>query len=288
MVQQMQNEEQVGHTALDEPISLEEVQQGVKRAKLHKATGPDQIPSEALKNNACIPVLHNLINQAFKHGIVPSAWNQAIIVPFPKGSSKDPRVPLNYRGISLLNTTCKIYSDILNKRLVAFLEENELLANEQNGFRTKRSCLDHIYTLDRIIQNRKSSRLSTYVCFIDATKAFDSVNRDCLWFKMLQIGISGKFLAAIKSLYKDIQCAVRVNGILSDYFSVNNGVKQGCVLSPTLFSIYVDDLVNNVKQCECGVKVMDDEISILLFADDIAIIAPTEEKLQRLLNCVTQ
>ena len=83
----------------------------------------------------------------------------------------DPYNPLSYRPISLISIPCKIYADVLNMRLSTWLEENELLAEEQNGFRKKRSCLDHIYSLISVIKNRKLKRQQTYVCFIDAKKA---------------------------------------------------------------------------------------------------------------------
>ena len=91
---------------------------------------------------------------------------------------------------------------------------------------------------------------------------------------------------AVKSLYKDVHYAVRINGHQSDYFPVTTGVKQGCVLSPAVFAIYVNDLVDCIKQCNSGVMIMDQIIYILLFADDIAILAPTEDELQNMINCV--
>ena len=70
-------------------------------------------------------------------------------------------------------------------------------------------------------------------------KAFDSINRDCLWYKLQKVGIKGRMFKAITSLYTDVECAVRVNGTLSNFFKVPNGVKQGCLLSPSLFSVYI-------------------------------------------------
>lgn len=90
----------------------------------------------------------------FESHIIPSVWQQAIICPILKDSNSDPRVPLNYRGISLLSTIYKMNSSTLNNRLVSYLEDNNLIVDEQNGFRRERSCADHVFTLNSIIHVR--------------------------------------------------------------------------------------------------------------------------------------
>jgi hypothetical protein len=179
-----------------------------------------------------------------------------------------------------------VYTDILNARLSKWLESNSLLAEEQNGFRKKRSCVEHLYTINNIVNTRKLSRKSTYTCFIDIKKAFDTVNRDCMWYKLIQLGLCGKILNAIKSLYDNAQCAVKVNDFISPWFNVNTGVKQGCNLSPTLFSIFINDLANEINALQCGVCVDESVVSILLYADDIVLLAPDEHSLQLMLDCV--
>ena len=97
------------------------------------------------------------------------------------------------------------------------------------------------------MRNRKLNRKSTFVCFIDAKKAFDCVNRDLLWYKLLQFGINGKFLDALKSLYEGTECAVKVNDHMTDFFRVRQGVKQGCKISPTIFAMYINDLASRYQ-----------------------------------------
>ena len=143
--------------------------------------------------------------------------------------------------------------------------------DEQNGFRRNRSCLEHIYALYSVINKRKQQKLSTYVCFVDE-KAFDTVQRDCLWYKLISVGIKGKILNAVQSLYTNVQCqcAVKVNDYLSPLFKVSQGVKQKGKLSPTLFSLYINDLANEIKQMNLGVDIDELQLSILLYADDVA------------------
>ena len=143
-------------------------------------------------------------------------WSKSIVKPIPKNSQNDPRIPLNYRGISLISTVCKMYTNILYKRLISYYDSNNIIEDEQNGFRKDRSCEDHIYTLMAIIQNRKASNLSTFACFVDMAKAFDRVNRDILFIKLANIGISGNLLDSIKKLYEECTASVNVNGCYTD------------------------------------------------------------------------
>ena len=238
-------------------------------------------------NEACIQMLFEIVSYAFEKGIVPTDWNKGIIQPIPKSSSNDPRLPSNFRGITLMSVPCKIYCQILNTRLSSWIEEHGHIAEEQNGFRPNRSCMDHLSALYNVISLQKDKKKSALICFVDAKKAFDNVNRSCLWYKLQRCGVQGKMLAAIQSLYQGVECAVRINSVLSNWFNVPNGVKQGCVLSPTLFALFIDDLAEDIKALQCGIDIGNNsQISILLFADDIALITDNEEKMQRMLNCL--
>ena len=157
---------------LNTDITYQEVYDVVYRAKLLKAAGFDGIPSEVLRYGICIELLYKIISYCFKNGEVPAEWTKGIINPTPKSEAKDVR-------ISLLSVPYKIYADILNQRLTKWLETNKLLVDEQNGFRKNQSCLEHIYSLYTIINNRKLSRKSTFLCFIDFHKAFDIIGISC-------------------------------------------------------------------------------------------------------------
>ena len=269
---------------LNRDITYQEVESSVQRAKLRKASGFDGIPAEVLRFETCIDLLYKIISHCFKNGEVPSEWTKGIINPIPKPDAKDARDPLNYRGISLLSVPYKIYADILNQRLMKWLEQNNILVDEQNGFRQKRSCLEHIYSLYTMVNNRKLSRQSTYVGFVDFRKAFDTIQRKFLWYKLMKIGINGRILDAIQSLYVNVQSSVKVNDLFSPWFPVSNGVKQGCKISPTLFSVYINDLAQEINGLNCGINVGDIMVSTLLYAGDIILIAPTAENLQQMFD----
>ncbi|VDI81600.1 Hypothetical predicted protein [Mytilus galloprovincialis] len=145
-------------TCLHEPISKEEVLKAVIHAKLRKAAGIDDIPVEVLKNEATIDLLFKIISGCFNLGRVPFQWNSGIIIPILKPGADDDRQPLNYRGITLISVPCKIYCYILNQRLSVWLDQNDILCDEQNGLRGGRSCEEHIHSLHSVLNDRKISR----------------------------------------------------------------------------------------------------------------------------------
>ena len=120
---------------------------------------------------------------------------------------------------------------------------------------------------------------------MDCRKAtFDTVNRDSLWFKLMSLGIQGKILQAIQSLYVDVTFSERINQYFTDFLPVTQGLKQGCGLSPTFFSIYVNDLVTEINALNCGIRFDNNVISILMYADDIVLIPESTDELQVMLN----
>ena len=124
---------------------------------------------------------------------------------------------------------------------------------------------------------------STFICFVDAKKAFDRVQRDCLWYKLMSLGIDGKILKAIQSLYHDSRCAVKVNNLKTSLFDVNIGVKPAAK-----FFLYINDLADKIKSLNCEIDVDGYQFSILLYVDDIALLSLCEESLQTTLNALNE
>ncbi|MCB4763515.1 MAG: hypothetical protein LGB78_06400 [Sulfurovum sp.] len=158
----------------------------------------------------------------------------------------------------------------------------------QTGFRRNYSTTDQIYSLYAIAQkslNKKGQKL--YVAFVDFKKAFDSVHHDKLLQAMQKEGVQGKFFASIKSVYDSLLSCFRANSEYSDFFDCPVGVRQGCVLRPTIFSLFVNQLANYITETgRHGIQLLSGlvELFILLFADDLALLATAPYGLQNQLN----
>ena len=196
-------------------LSLDIVCNKLKNAK---AVGLDLIPNEVLKQADMRDIILNFNNKYFNCQLIPSAWQKSVIKQIPKSASKDPCVPLNYRGISLMSCFYKIYSGLIDNRITSHCENNTLIVDEQNGFRADRSCLDYIFCMSSVIRNNIEKSI-VFAAFIDMRKAFDWITRDMLLYKILfQLGISGKLYGAIKSLYSFSEACLKINNYKTDYF----------------------------------------------------------------------
>ena len=176
----------------------------------------------------------------------------------------------------------------MNEQLVKFCDENQILVDEQNGFRKHRSCNDNLFSLTSIIRNRLATNMSTYCAFIDMEKAFDFVDRKLLYYCLLSYNVTGKMYRSIKALYRHTESCVRVNAMFSGWFFTNSGVRQGDSLSPTLFALFINRLAEEIKQLNKGVDVDGVNVSILLYADDIVLISGKETDLQHMLDYMKQ
>ena len=177
-------------------------------------------------------------------GKIPSVWSLSVIQPIPK-TGGDPFNPADYRGISLQSIVMKVF--LLN--LMIYSQKSKMVFAKVAVIRTIS------FMLNTVLDGRKTLRQSTFACFIDFRKAFDSVNRALLWHKMqFQFGVQGQFLSTVKALYENVTSSVKINNQFSEWFEVNSGVKQGCVLSPTLFALFINDLVDSVRNAGKGVK----------------------------------
>ena len=270
-------------------ITVLEVKKAITVAKYNKASGFDAMPVEFLKNDTAIYFLHILFNVCYRTGKIPSDWGKGIINPIPKSSTNDPRDPLSYRGITLAPYMFKLYCFILNSRLSAWVEANDKQVDEQNGFRKDRNTIYQLSSLTNLIETRQKRKLSTFCAFIDFKKALGLIDRNLLWERINSLGVGGRMFNALKSLYTSVNSCFRVNGFLTEWFDVKSGLRQGCSLSPVLFSLFINDFALSVKSPGAGVDVgADDKFSILLYADDIVLISDNEHDLQLMLSLLDQ
>ena len=249
---------------LNANITQQEIKVALRQLNNKKAEGIDEIPAEILKNQNLLLVIETLFNQCFRPGKIQELWKSGIIAPVVKSSTTDKRNPANYRGITITPAIYKLYCNVLNNRLILWESGNSIICEAQNGFRKGRSTVDHIVSLTSIIETRKLKRQSTFTAFIDFTKAYDSINRDLLFHKLVDLGLSSRIHQAIRSLYDNVKCCVRINGMKTEYFEVTCGLKQGCTLSTLLFNLYVNDLVIKINSLDIGIEIDGEKVAILL------------------------
>ncbi|GAA6082711.1 uncharacterized protein LOC111191400, partial [Tachysurus ichikawai] len=270
-----------GGSVVDSSISQAEVTEVVEKLLSGKAPGVDEIRPEYLKSLDVVGLswLTRLCNIAWRLGTVPLDWQTGVVVPlFKKG---DRRVCSNYRGITLLSLPGKVYARVLERRIRPIVEPR--IQEEQCGFRPGRGTLDHLYTLARLLEGSWEFAQPVHMCFVDLEKAFDCVPRGDLWGVLWEYGVRGPLLRAVRSLYDRSRSLVRIAGSKSDLFPVHVGLRQGCPLSPVLFITYMDRISRRSLGPE-GVRFGDHRILSLLFADDVVLLASSNQDLQRALG----
>ena len=272
---------------LNNPITCDEVSKGVKQLKAGKSAGPDLLVNEFFMYalDALEPKLTVLFNIVFSSGHFPESWSKGFVVPLHKKGSKC-EVD-NYRGITLLSVLGKLFTKVLNNRLSYWADVYGILIEEQSGFRAGRGTVDNVFVLQNMIDSVLSRGEKMYCAFIDFRKAYDYLNRDCLWYKLLRCGVRGNILNIMRSMYSEVKSQVRYTGTTSAVFDSYLGVRQGESLSPFLFSIYVNDLRETLEEKGVdGVTVGDLKLCLLLYADDSILMSNSREDLQDSLDYV--
>ena len=267
------------------PITEKEIIDSVKSIKIDRSPGPDGIVIEMYKHtlDLTLPYLHRLFNEIFNSGIFPKEWAKSVINPVhKKGSSSDPN---NYRAISLIDHINKIFVSILNTRLSTWCDNNNVIDESQAGFRKGYSTTDNVFILMSMVQKYLSKQNGRFYCiFMDYEKAFDKIKHNELWKVLERININGKFLKILKSIYGNTTACVKTSEGLTDSFKCMIGTRQGCIASPKIFSIFINDLVKYLKHKSDGGIFVSDSISdlfALLFADDVSSFSDTVVRLQK-------
>eukprot|EP00745_Piridium_sociabile_P029601 TRINITY_DN4881_c1_g1_i1.p1 TRINITY_DN4881_c1_g1~~TRINITY_DN4881_c1_g1_i1.p1 ORF type:complete len:855 (-),score=217.58 TRINITY_DN4881_c1_g1_i1:120-2594(-) len=267
----------------DHPILLEEVETAVKSLQKGKAAGIDNIPAELVQagGEEAIKVLQSICNKIWQTGEWPAPWTQSLVITLPKKGNL--QLCPNYRTISLISHPSKVMLKILLNRLKPQAEE--ILAEEQAGFRPRRSTTEQIFNLRILCEKHLQHQQDLYHVFIDFKKAFDRVWHAALWATMRKYNIGRNLVRVIEELYGRATSAVLYKGSLGEWFRTTVGVRQGCPLSPTLFNIFLERLMADALEDHLGtVSIGGRTITNLRFADDIDGLAGKEEELAELVE----
>jgi len=270
-------------------ISNDEILKACKELKNNRSGGPDYFINEFFKYgiNNLLNYLSKLFNKIFNLNYFPQNWSNGFIIPLHKKG--DINNPENYRGITLLSTLGKLFTRILNNRLNAWAENYSVYVEAQAGFRSNMCTTDNIFILHAVIQQMLNNNKKLFVCFVDYTKAFDLLVRENIWHKLIKLGIRGKMLDIITSLYSNVKSCIKFNNCLSESFICNLGVRQGDCLSPFLFAMYINDLEETlILKGHKGISIHMLKLFLLLYADDITIMSENEQDLQHGLDILYQ
>ena len=253
----------------------------VQKLKCGKATSPDNISNEHIKygERGIIKYLTKIFNKILIHGKTPDEWGLSdVIIMFKKG---DKHSIENYRPLSLSSTLAKIFTKVIANRLKNTLESQQ--PKEQAGFRRNFSTIDHLFTIDQMIQKCEEYNKKLYLTFIDYTKAFDSVKHESVYRALERQGVEKKYIQVIMEMYGKLKARIKMDKT-GEAFEIRRGVRQGDPLSSFLFNCTLESVFREMDWSKKGINVNGEYMNNLRYADDVVLIATSEEELEEMIQ----
>ena len=228
--------------------------------------------------------LTSLFNFMLAHAFVPSQFRFGTITPIVKDKQGNMSDVSNYRGITISPMVSKAFEHILKNMFADYLTSSPY----QFGFKSHKSTSHALFCLKETIDYYINHGSNVYCSFLDASKAFDRLIHSGLFLKLIKRGVPKRFLDILVNWYGALQCRVKWDGFHGDWFTISAGVRQGGVLSPDFYNIYVDDLILVLQDSNVGCHISIYFAAALFYADDMCVLAPTLRGLQKLLNLCSE
>jgi exonuclease III len=263
-------------------FSPREVEKSIAKMKRGKAAANDGLSAEHLiyAPSQIHVLLMMSFNLSLTHNYLPPFVTESTIIPIIKDKSGNGSDIGNYRPIALSSAITKVLESLILCKAASFLSSSD----HQFGFKSHHSTDMCVYALKEIVRYYLSKSTPVFACFMDASKAFDKLNYFTLFEKLLKRKMPVLIIRILFYWYCTQQIRVKWGSAMSNYFNVSNGVRQGGVLSPVLFNIYVDDLSFMLRDSRIGCSVSESICNHLFYADDLVLLSPSEKGLQHLLN----
>ena len=247
---------------------------------MKKASGCDGIPVELFKilKDDAVKVLHSICKQIWKTQQGPQYWKGSVFIPIPKkGNAKECS---DYFIIVLISHTSRIMLKILQARLQRYM--NCEFPDVQAGFRKGRGTRDQIANICWIIKQAREFQINLYFCFIDYGKAFYCVDHNKVWKILKEMGIPDHLTCLLRHLYAGQEATVRTGHGTTDWFQIEKGVCQGCVLSLCLCNLYAEYIMRNagLEEAQAGIKIARRNINNFRYADDTTLMAESEQEIK--------
>lgn len=266
-------------------ILREEIEHAIKSMRKGKAVGEDEISVEMIDAAGIFGLekVTAIANMIYNTGYIPEMMRESTFIAIPK--KKGTLECEKNRTISIMSQLGKIILCVIRNRNRQKIDN--YVSEEQYGFRKGKGTVNAIFNLRMITERTVEMQKDIYMCFVDFEKAFDMVRHEDL-IRMLQgIGLDDKDIRLISNLYWDQKAAVKIDNVKTEWVEIRRGVRQGCVLSPDLFSLYGQKCMEELEDMD-GIKIGGRNINNVRYADDTVLLAESEEKLQNLIDALTE
>jgi len=263
-------------------ITVDDITSCINSLKRGKASGFDDLSNEHIIFSH--PILTNLLMHLFNamiyFGYVPDAFGTGVIIPLLKNSESDASNVDNYRGITLSPCISKLFELCILTYLKPYLKTSAL----QFGFKEDLGCIHALYTVRAVLDYFNKNGSTVTLCALDISKAFDKVEHNVLFAKLTERGVPLPFICVLKCWYRKCNVVVRWGGSLSRPFSIAAGVRQGGVLSPYFFAVYIDSLICVLEHSGHGCVVHGIYLGCIVYADDIFLMSHSLSSMQFMLD----
>lgn len=262
-------------------ITTNEVKTAINSLNKYKKDGSSLLETTHFKfgKDIIAPYISRFFTSMIIHGYYPKSMSVATITPIPKNKKGDMSDINNYRGISLNSPLGKIFELVILHKYKSNLKTSDL----QFAYKRDISTTMCTFSLKEVCRRYIDNGSDVYCCMLDASKAFDRVNYSLLFKSLNSTGLPNFIQRIILNSYLNQRSCVRWKGARSDFFPITNGVKQGGILSATLFTIYYDNLVERLKSSKIGCYIGDMYCGTLVYADDVTLLCPSLCGLQKMI-----